>query len=218
MTQPARRIEWLVWSGLALIILTVLLALLFATVKMQRTLGNPLPVIGAVGDFTLTNQNGQAVSLADLRGKVWVADIIFTRCPGPCTTMTRQMKELLRSVPAASTTRFLTLTTDPEFDTPSVLKAYAARFEGDSSRWSFLTGTKPQIANLAVDSLKLTAVEKKAEERTSATDLFIHSTIFVVVDPSGRLRGIFETTGEGISPKRVKLQILAAVRRLEREK
>jgi cytochrome oxidase Cu insertion factor (SCO1/SenC/PrrC family) len=218
MTQPARRIESLVWTGLALITVTVLLALLFATVKLQRALAKPLPIYGSVAQFTLTNQNGQAVSLADLRGHVWVADLIFTRCAGPCLKMSRQMKELQQSLPAQSTARLVTLTTDPEFDTPAVLKTYSARFDADLSRWMFLTGTRTQLTNVACGSLKLTTVEKSPEDRSSPADLFLHSTLFVIVDQSGRLRGVFETTGEGVEPAQVQRKLLLAIRRLEREK
>jgi cytochrome oxidase Cu insertion factor (SCO1/SenC/PrrC family) len=109
------------------------------------------------------------------------------------------------------------LTTDPDFDTPGVLKAYAQRFGAQPGRWTFLTGTKVQIAKLAIDSLKLTAIPKKPEERASPEDLFVHSTIFVIADKRGQLRGVFETTGEGIDPVQVKSEILAAVRKLEDE-
>ena len=106
---------------------------------------------------------------------------------------------------------------DPEFDTPAVLKAYSRRFGADNNRWLFLTGTKQQLMNLATDSLKLTAIEKQPADRETPADLFIHSTIFVIVDKQSRLRGVFETSGEGIDPADVKEQILAAIRRLERE-
>jgi protein SCO1 len=218
MTQPARRVEWLIWSGLALAAATLLLAFLLALLKARAALGKPLPVYGQIAGFTLTNQNGRAVSLADLRGHVWVADIIFTRCPGPCLKMTRQMQELQQALPESSQARLVSLTTDPDFDTPPVLKAYAERFGANPSRWMFLTGTKKQIANLAIDSLKLTAVETKPAERQSPDDLFVHSTIFVVADKRGQLRAVFETTGETLDPSRVKANILAAVRRLERER
>ena len=185
--------------------------------KSHTALAHPLPVIGPIASFTLTDQTGSTVSLADLRGRVWVADIIFTRCPGPCLKMTRQMKELQDALPAASQTKLVTLTTDPDFDTPLVLRAYAERFRADTNRWVFLTGTKQDIAKLAIDSLKLTAIEKKPEERESPQDLFVHSTIFVVADKQARLRGVFETTGDGIDPQKVKTAILAAVSQLERE-
>jgi cytochrome oxidase Cu insertion factor (SCO1/SenC/PrrC family) len=82
----------------------------------------------------------------------------------------------------------------------------------------FLTGDKRQIANLAIDSLKLTAIEKKPEERQAPEALYVHSTIFVVVDKLGRLRGVFETDGEGVSPVQARSRILAAVKRLEAER
>jgi len=175
-------------------------------------------MLGQVADFRLTNQNGQAVSLADLRGHVWVGDIVFTRCPGPCLKMSRQMKELENALPEKSDSKLVTLTTDPDYDTPAILKTYGERFSADTNQWMFLTGTKEQIRKLGRDSLKLTAIEKAPQERENSDDLFIHSTIFVLVDRNGQLRKTFETTGEGIDPKEVQEKILADVKQLEREK
>lgn len=201
------------WVGLSLIVAT--LGLTFLLSQLNRRAGKPLPILGTVSDFRLTNQLGQAVSLADLRGHVWIADFIFTRCPGPCLKMTRQMKELALAV--GPETRLVSLTTDPEFDTPQVLKTYGDRFGADAKRWIFLTGPKEDVTRLGVQSLKLTALEKKPEERESAGDLFVHSTIFVLVDKQGRMRAFPETTGEGIDSVAVKRDILRMVRQLERE-
>ena len=218
MNPPSGKLPWTVGLGLLLLLLTVGLVVVMAGMKSQVLRGQPLPVLGQVAPFTLTNQNAAAVSLDDLRGQVWVADIIFTRCPGPCLRMSRQMKELQDGLPASSRARLVSLTTDPEFDTPSVLKSYAERFGADAGRWTFLTGTKQQIGEVAVSSLRLSAVETKPEERTSPEDLFVHSTVFVVVDRQGRLRGIFETGGEGVSWPAEKQKILATIRQLERER
>jgi protein SCO1 len=212
------RTERLVWVGLGLTTALLLLGCLLGLLRIQARLGKPLPIYGRVAEFSLTNQNGQVVSLAQLRGHVWVADIIFTRCPGPCLKMTRQMKELQHALPSSSNTRLVTLTTDPLFDSPAVLKTYSDRFGADPRRWLFLTGSPKQIADLAIDSLKLTAIEKKPAERESAEDLFIHSTIFVLIDKHAQLRGIYETTGEGLDPRQAIAQVLAGVRRLERER
>lgn len=216
MNEPGRKIQWLAWGGLALVIAIILLAFLVTQFKL-RVPAQPLPVYGQVADFTLTNQNGRAVTLADLRGHPWVADIIFTRCPGPCLKMTRQMKQLQDALPPASEARLVSLTTDPPYDTPPVLKAFADRFGADSGRWLFLTGAKTQIAKLAIDSLKLVAMEKDPATRETPEDLFIHATIFVIVDKRSQLRGVFETTGDDIDPQTVKAKILAALRQLERE-
>lgn len=203
------------WLG---VISAVLLAFcLIAARKLPDADDRPLPIYGAVADFTLTNQDGSPISLGDLRGRVWVADIIFSRCPGPCYRMTRQMSDLQQALPRKSDARLVTLTTDAAYDTPQVLKTYAGRFAADPHRWLFLTGTPREVAHLAIDSLKLTAVAKSPEERQSPEDLFIHSTIFVVVDKQARLRGVFETTGDDVDPAAVKTRILDAVKRLERE-
>ena len=99
-----------------------------------------------------------------------------------------------------------------------MLNKYAVRFNADTNRWWFLTGAKQDIAALAIDSLKLTAIEKKPAERLNEDDLFIHSTIFVVVDKQARLRGVFETDGEGIAWTNVQSEILNTVRSLELER
>ena len=218
MNQRGRRFEWVLWAGLILVIATIFLAFLLAQLGARTFLGKPLPVYGQIGEFTLTNQLGQTITLADLRGHVWVADIIFTRCTGPCPQMSRQMMQLQQALPPASNARLVSLTTDPDFDKPLVLKAYAEGFGADPRRWIFLTGSKKEIANLAINSLKLTAIEKKPDEREAAMDLFVHTTIFVIVDKSARLRGVFETSGEGVDPQQVKTQIQAAIRRLERDR
>jgi protein SCO1/2 len=206
-----------VWIGLALVIATLGLIFALGRIESATKRAQPLPVLAQVADFLLTNQSGQAVTLADLRGKVWVADIIFTRCAGPCPQMTRRMSALQDSLPATSTAKLVTLTTDPEFDTPAVMKAYGERFGADIARWSLLTGSKPEIARLAIDGLKLTAVEKKPEERADPNDLFIHSTIFVVVDKQARLRGVFETVGQDLIFEQIRPKLLAAIQELERE-
>jgi protein SCO1/2 len=216
VNSSAKKSAWLIWAGLLLIAVTLTLVYAIGRVRLGAPVDR-LEVYGPVSDFNLTNQAGKAVSLASLQGHVWVGDIIFTRCAGPCPRMTRQMKELQDALPAGSGTKLVTLTTDPDHDTPEVLKKYGERFGADWRRWSFLTGTKPQIAKLAIDSLKLTALEKKPEDREAPEDLFIHSTIFVLVDKQARLRGVFETTGEDIDFTQVKETILRSTRTLEKE-
>jgi len=207
----------LIWVGLGLTVVLLLLAFFLSNLLIFTGRGKSLPVYGQVADFALTNQNGQVVSLGSLRGRVWVADVIFTRCAGPCLKMSRQMKELQQVLPQRSQVKLVTLTTDPDFDTPPVLKTYAQRFGAEGNRWEFLTGTKKALTELEVGSLKLTAIEKKPEERETPADLFIHSTIFVIIDKKGQLRGIFETSGDGIEPTEIREQILDATKRLERE-
>jgi cytochrome oxidase Cu insertion factor (SCO1/SenC/PrrC family) len=204
-----------IWIGLVL--LGAILGLTF-WMNHFRPSPPPLPVLGTVAEFTLTNQAGIQMTRADLLGRVWLADIIFTRCAGPCPRMTRQLAELQQALPNRSEARLISLTTDPDFDTPPVLARYAQQFGAATNRWQFLTGTKSQIAGLAIDSLKLTTLEKPVAERTDANDLFIHSTIFVLVDRAGRLRGIYETGGDGVDWPQVRGKILADIKQLEGER
>jgi protein SCO1/2 len=112
----------------------------------------------------------------------------------------------------------VTLTTDPDFDTPTVMKRYGERFNADFNRWKFLTGTKSEIAALAAGSLKLSAVPVKPAEQQNAADLFIHTTIFVIVDKRAQLRGVFETGGDGVDwTNGVQPKLLATIHQLERE-
>jgi len=212
MEQNPERPLRSIWIGVVLIVI-----ILSLSYWQTRSKPAPLPVLGLVADFSLTNQLGQAVTLADLHGQVWLADIIFTRCPGPCARMTRQMASLQAALPKGGAAQLISLTTDPEFDSPEVLSKYAAHYGADSNRWHFLTGMKQQIAGLAIDSLKLTTLDKPVADRTSADDLFIHSTIFVLVDKEARLRGVFETGGDGVEWTNVQPAILRAIDQLGRE-
>jgi protein SCO1/2 len=145
-------------SGRTLLLGLVLILLTLAAVglmwMLQRPPSSPAPtslprVIGHVTPFTLTNQAGGRVTLSDLAGKVWVADIIFTRCAGPCPRMTQQMRELQTRFAGNPDVRLVSLTTDPAYDTPEILKRYGDKFGAQSDRWWFLTGTTTEIATLA---------------------------------------------------------------------
>jgi protein SCO1/2 len=221
--QRPQKIEWLVWSGLVLIIAFIGGAFLWSRFKPSpASADKSLPVLGQLPDLTLTNQNNQPISLADLRGQIWVADIIFTRCPGPCAKMTRHFTELQSELPADKPVKLVTLTSDPEYDQPPVLKKYAERFGAVANRWWFLTGDKPQIRRLAVNDFKFVVVEKKREEREIPEDLFIHSTWFVLVDQKGRVRGWTDAEGHlhayyDSEDPAARKQILAGIKELLRE-
>jgi cytochrome oxidase Cu insertion factor (SCO1/SenC/PrrC family) len=219
MTATPSRPPRTIWVGFLLFFALFALAFFMWFVQATRHFGQPLlRVIGPVSNFNLTNQDDKNVSLADFTNHVWVADIIFTRCAGPCPRMTGQMKALQGALPKASTAKLVTLTTDPEFDTPEVLKKYGTHFGADFSRWTFLTGSKNEIARLAANSLKLSAEPVKPTEQKDAADLFIHTTIFVIVDKHAHLRGFFETAGEGVDwTNSVLPTIVKSVRQLENE-
>ena len=197
MKSASRGLQIVVWGFLGIVLLVV--AGMYLRQKPTRS---SLPEYGKVNPFTLTNQLGQTVTLADLKGKVWVADIIFALCPGPCPKMTQEMADVSNAFMPDEPLRFVTLTTHPENDTPEVLKKYSEQFGADPQRWHFLTGSKSELlSNLAIGSLKLSAVEKGKDLRESANDLFIHTTMFVLVDKAGKIRGFYESLEPGFQEK-----------------
>jgi protein SCO1 len=173
----------------------------------------PLPILGRVDRFALTNQFGRVVSSDSLLGSVWVGDIIFTRCPGPCTAMTRNLAQLEASLPPGLPVRIVSLTADPGHDQPEILRQYALKVGRLTERWDFLTGDRAVINDVATRQLLLAVAEVPEGEKTGDADLFIHSTKFVLVDGQGRIRAVYE----GTEPSAV-TEIPKAVRRLLRER
>lgn len=147
--------------------------------------GTPLPVIGDVPEFHLTDQASRALSRGDLFGRVWVADFIFTRCAGPCPLMTARMARLQGVVADLTDVRLVSFSVDPERDTPAVLREYAARHGAQAGRWHFLTGPRADIYDLAKRGFHLTV-----QSETDTTPL-LHSTYFMLVDRRGRIRGAY---------------------------
>src|SRR4051794_15848439 len=148
--------------------------------------------LGQVPRFELTERSGQTVSDATLRGKVWIASFVFTRCTGPCPQVTRTMERLQKELNLArrDDLRLVTFTVDPERDQPKELQDYARHFEADPYKWLFLTGKKEDIHRLLIEGFKVGVREKPANERKPG-DEFDHSTHLVVVDRDGNIRGYF---------------------------
>jgi protein SCO1/2 len=165
-----------------------------------------LAVYGDIPQFDLVAQNGQPFHSQVLAGKIWVADFIYTTCPGPCPRMTSQMREVqdavLKIPDVRPTVRFVSFTVDPANDTPPVLAAYA-KTHGAAPLWYFLTGAVPTLQMLNRDAFKLGNIDGTLE----------HSTRFVLVDRRGRIRGYYDTSESSAIPK-----VISDVNALARER
>lgn len=159
----------------------------------QRQSGN-LPAFQQVGDFELTDQQGEPVTREDLKGKVWIADFIFTRCGGPCPRMSREMKSLQKEI-RGEKLRLVSFTVDPSYDTPEILARYAQKFEADPERWLFLTGDQQAIHQLSQQHFLLGVAQAEGESREPGHSI-MHSTKFVLVDTEGTIRGYYDSTDE----------------------
>ena len=133
------------------IILTLLVgALWFVQKDFSR-----LPVYGDLPDFSLIDSEGKSVELSTLKGKVWVSDFIFTRCEDTCPLESAEMASLQKDFESELNFRLVSITADPDFDSPLVLKKYAERFNADPQKWFFLTGEKKRIQNLVMKGFRL---------------------------------------------------------------
>jgi protein SCO1 len=158
----------------------------------------PLPVLGQVPDFSLIERSGQTVSLADLKGQVWVADFVFTHCAGPCPLLSRRMQSLQEPLAGFPDVRLVSFSVDPERDTPEVLADYATRY-GAGDRWLFLTGEKEPLYWLIMDGFKLGVDDGSAlTAGVPGPGTITHSTRFVLVDREGRIRAYYDGSGEDI--------------------
>jgi protein SCO1 len=173
--------------GLAALLLTI------APTLVRGLLARPRPeVYGHLPSFHLVNEQGAPVTDAALLGHVTVVDFIFTRCPSSCPRLTARMGELQnRLAQSRSSARLVSITVDPENDTPPVLAAYASRAHADPSRWSFLTGSAQDVQNVVVSGFKVAA---SRQARGAGDYDVIHGDWFVLVDARGDIRGYFTTS------------------------
>lgn len=126
----------------------------------------------------MISQTGQAIQLKDLKGKVWVADFVYTNCTGPCPRMSSEMRQVQEALRNLKDVNLVSFTVDPVRDTPQVLAAYARRFQAKPSRWLFLTGEQAVLLKLARDGFHMAASD----------DALSHSTHLALVDRHARVR------------------------------
>lgn len=141
-----------------------------------------------IKDFTYTDQEGQSFSKADLKGKVWVADFVFTNCADVCPPMTANMAKLqdMMKEEGLEDVEIVSFSVDPAVDTPEVLKDYGKKFNVDFKNWAFLTGyTQEEIETFARENFK-TLVKKP-----QTGDQVIHGTDFYLVDQDGVMRKMY---------------------------
>jgi protein SCO1/2 len=176
----ASRMRGLGWAGAFLgFVLAVVMGYSIWQASLRRDV-EQLPVIRAVPAFSLTDQTGRTVTKDDLRGHIWIADFIFTRCAGPCPVMTARMLEMQKALVKTPEVKLVSVTVDPEYDTPEILKAYAEANFADPDRWKFLTGDKAVIEKLVTEGFMQHLSEENGEP--------IHGTMFLIVDGNGMVR------------------------------
>ena len=170
-----------------------ILTILFEIIAgCQKPVG--LPIEGVVPDFQLIERSGMPFTRAELDGKIWIADFIFTNCAGTCPIMTSAMAEIQAALveQKLEDVMLVSISVDPERDTPEVLSAFANGYGADPARWYFLTGDGEAIQKLSKEGFHLAA----ATGGGSADEPVIHSNRFVLVDRQANIRGYYDGTDE----------------------
>jgi cytochrome oxidase Cu insertion factor (SCO1/SenC/PrrC family) len=190
--------------------------------SVTRRLAPPPEVLGTLPAFALTDQAGHPFGTRELAGKVWVADFIFTACQEACPLLSQRMKELgHRTRQLGPDFHLVSISVDPERDTPERLATYGARFGANAVRWSFLTGPADAIQTAVTDGFKVgmgreprSAGAPRAATAAEADPSFwtiFHGENLVLVDRRLRIRGYFPATPEGLD------QLVEAVGRIINE-
>ena len=175
--------------------------LISALVCLLATSPRPTPArsgqeLGDLGlslpPFSLTERSGSTITNASLADDVWVASFIFTRCPLSCPRISGVMKGLQGKF-AGTGVKLVSISVDPEHDSPQILAEYARRFDADPDRWLFLTGPKNQIHDLIIHGFKLPVQPGDEAEKAAGGEAFLHSDRLALVD-RGKLVGVFSSS------------------------
>jgi protein SCO1/2 len=142
-----------------------------------------------IPDFELTSHQNMPIGRQEMEGKITIVDFFFTSCPSICPVMSTEMERVDDAFRDIDDVQIFSISIDPEYDTPEVLREYAERHNATPGKWQFLTGNKERIYELARCGFILPTIDGYGEP-----DDFVHSDKFVLVDELGRIRGYYSGT------------------------
>lgn len=142
--------------------------------------------------FYFLNDDSVLVKSTDMEGKIWVADFFFTTCPTICPTMTKNMQKLNAATKDLhDELQFISISINPQHDTPSILKRYREHYKATASNWQFFTGKEAETHQLGIENFQIFAGRDEESEGGYA-----HSGAFTLVDKEGYVRGVYLGTDE----------------------
>jgi protein SCO1/2/putative membrane protein len=183
--------------GLLIVLYTVLASALLSVIPARTGpgLARAAQDLGdqsmELGRFRFRERSGRTVTQDDLADRVWIGSFIFTRCPLSCPRISSVMKSLQEKL-AGTSVLLVSLSVDPEHDTPPVLAEYAGRFGADPDRWWFLTGDQSSVYDLIQSKFKLTVMENPSPDPAGSTESILHSDRLALVD-RGCVVGLFDS-------------------------
>ncbi|WP_256011227.1 SCO family protein [Desertivirga xinjiangensis] len=181
-----------------------------ATFHTKRGVKIPDTIYHHVRDFKLVDQNGDSVGLPADTTQITVVNFFFSRCRTVCPQMNNELARVVDAYKKNPLVKFYSISVDPGYDSPQVLKNYANGYKAAAEKWSFLTGEKDLIFNLAKKDFLVDAV---ADSRTEGN--IVHSPLFILLDPKKRIRGYYDSTNKEQVDKlidEIKVQIVEELR------
>lgn len=167
---------------LGIVAVFVLAVAALVVIDLAEESRRQIPVLGSVPDFTFTERSGTPFGKEQMTGKINIINFFFTSCKGPCPYMNTRMSELYRRYATTDLVQFVSISVDPETDSLSVLRDYAAEYGVTDYRWLFLRGAPDEVQTLAEEGFML------AGELPN-----LHSTKFILVDENAQIRGYYST-------------------------
>jgi protein SCO1 len=155
----------------------------------EKKPGSNDTIYHTIGDFAFTNQYGETVSNQTVKDKIYVADFFFVTCQSICPEMSSNLVQVQEAFEKDDSLLILSHSVNPQHDTVEVLNSYAQVYKAKKNKWHFLTGNKKQIYDLAKNSYLVNALEDDG-----SAEGFLHSELFLLVDPKGRIRGMYDGT------------------------
>ena len=194
-TPPRPRSSLFRWIILLLGALIIIVLIIRYSMPSQVNTSAELRRFTLVPAFNLTERSGKTVTNTDLLGKIWVADFVFTTCPGPCPLITAGMAKIQKAVADDTHVQLVSFTVDPQTDTPPVLAAYADKFGADPTRWWFLTGPEKPLYSLIQNGFYQVVQDNHGQPLDDGQFVVTHSTKLVLVDATGTVRGFYDGVG-----------------------
>jgi protein SCO1/2 len=191
------------------LLLTLLFGLLLSSCTKRKA--EDVPVLNALPEFTLVDQNEEAFTRDTMKGDIWVSAFVFTHCRSTCPRLTAHMKGLQARLSDVPNANFVSVSVDPRNDTPTVIKAYMTKNELDERNWRFVTGEEEAIRSVVVEGFRVPMGDE--DSVAQGGDDIMHSNSFVLVDPEARVRGYYRANNDGIADLERDLRAIATVPR-----
>ena len=168
---------------------------------------DPLPVLFEIPAFSLVDQDGAVFKSETLSGRPYLVNFFFSTCPTICVTNMAAIKAMHeRWNDAGRAHRIVSITVDPDNDTPEVLKNYGLKLGSSFDRWAYLTGETASVRSLITEGFKTWMGERETNE-DGVVDIG-HGARVLLVDGAGRLRGLFDTNTNGLEQLSVAMESL----------